>query len=70
MDSLTSHPATAQQAKQFTSPASLSFPGGLNEEGQQMNAQGEKQSTEANGVTPATPATSSNNPLGIVPTLQ
>lgn len=28
MDSLTTHPATAQQAKAFTSPASLSFPGG------------------------------------------
>jgi transcription initiation factor TFIID TATA-box-binding protein len=28
MDSLTSHPTTAQQAKAFTSPHSLSFPGG------------------------------------------
>lgn len=28
MDSLTTHPATAQQARAFTSPASLSFPGG------------------------------------------
>ncbi|KAL8670494.1 MAG: hypothetical protein Q9168_004976 [Polycauliona sp. 1 TL-2023] len=28
MDSLTTHPATAQQATAFTSPASLSFPGG------------------------------------------
>ncbi|KAI9789202.1 MAG: TATA-box-binding protein [Piccolia ochrophora] len=28
MDSLTTHPSTAQQAKAFTSPASLSFPGG------------------------------------------
>jgi len=27
MDSLTTHPATAQQAKAFTSPLSLSFPG-------------------------------------------
>ncbi|KAM5435232.1 TATA-binding protein (TBP) [Microsporum ferrugineum] len=31
MDSLTTHPATAQQAKAFTSPASLSFPGGAGE---------------------------------------
>ncbi|GKZ71185.1 TATA-box-binding protein [Aspergillus niger] len=28
MDSLTTHPSTAQQARAFTSPASLSFPGG------------------------------------------
>ncbi|MCJ1473811.1 TATA-box-binding protein [Lambiella insularis] len=28
MDSLTTHPATALQAKAFTSPASLSYPGG------------------------------------------
>jgi transcription initiation factor TFIID TATA-box-binding protein len=28
MDSLTTHPATALQAKAFTSPQSLSFPGG------------------------------------------
>jgi transcription initiation factor TFIID TATA-box-binding protein len=28
MESLTTHPSTAQQARAFTSPASLSFPGG------------------------------------------
>lgn len=28
MDSLTTHPSNAQQATAFTSPASLSFPGG------------------------------------------
>lgn len=28
MDSLTTHPSTASQARAFTSPASLSFPGG------------------------------------------
>ncbi|KPI35858.1 TATA-box-binding protein [Cyphellophora attinorum] len=28
MDTLTTHPATAQQAKAFTSPSSLSYPGG------------------------------------------
>lgn len=31
MDSLTTHPSTAQQATAFTSPASLSFPGGAGE---------------------------------------
>ena len=29
MDTLTTHPSTAQQATAFTSPASLSFPGGM-----------------------------------------
>jgi len=78
MDTLHSHPATAQQAKQFTSPASLSFPGGLNAEGlpsaekdgQQTNAQGEQQGAQASGATPATPAAGTGNSLGIVPTLQ
>lgn len=28
MDSLTTHPSNAQQARAFTSPSSLSFPGG------------------------------------------
>lgn len=28
MDSLTTHPSNAEQARAFTSPASLSFPGG------------------------------------------
>lgn len=31
MDTLTTHPSTAQQAKAFTSPSSLSFPGGAAE---------------------------------------
>lgn len=31
MDTLTTHPSTAQQATAFTSPASLSFPGGAGE---------------------------------------
>lgn len=31
MDTLTTHPSTAQQAKAFTSPSSLSFPGGAGE---------------------------------------
>lgn len=31
MDTLTTHPSTAQQAKAFTSPASLSYPGGAAE---------------------------------------
>ena len=78
MDTLHSHPSTAQQAKQFTSPASLSFPGGLNEEGlpstekdgQQTNAQGQEQGAQDSGATPAAPAAGTGNSLGIVPTLQ
>ena len=71
MDSLTTHPATAQQAKAFTSPASLSFPGGAGDltppssekegllaNGHGMNGQqhGANAGPAGNGVTPATPA--------------
>lgn len=68
MDSLTTHPSTAQQAKAFTSPASLSFPGGAGEltppssekDGQQQTNGTTGQNygvnaSNANGVTPATP---------------
>lgn len=66
MDTLTTHPSTAQQAKAFTSPSSLSYPGGTgdltppsekdgqNQDGR-MNGQQQGQSN-GNGVTPATPA--------------
>jgi transcription initiation factor TFIID TATA-box-binding protein len=70
MESLTTHPATAQQAKAFTSPASLSYPGGAgdltppssekdghNQAGKMNGAQsGGDASQSGNGVTPATPA--------------
>jgi len=70
MESLTTHPSTAQQAKAFTSPASLSFPGGAGDmtppssekDGQQQNGMpglGNGQQQGANvtsGVAPATPA--------------
>ncbi len=70
MDSLTTHPSTALQAKAFTSPSSLSFPGGAVEitppssekDGQaQTNGlvNGQQHTGNAlsgNGVTPATPA--------------
>ena len=46
MDTLTTHPSTAQQAKAFTSPASLSFPGGAGD----LTPPSEKDgSTKANG---------------------
>jgi hypothetical protein len=70
MDSLTTHPSTAQQAKAFTSPASLSYPGGAGDltppssekDGQNMSGKmnglqlGADASQNGNGVTPATPA--------------
>lgn len=83
MESLTTHPSTAQQAKAFTSPASLSFPGGAGDltppssekDGQQVNGQqqGGNASQSGNGVTPATPAATpgaGQGVSGIVPTLQ
>jgi len=79
MDSLTSHPSTAQQAKNFASPASLSFPGGISDEGMpsaakdgfQAGEQSQEPGAEASGVTPAAaPAAGTTNSLGIVPTLQ
>ncbi|KAL2222766.1 putative RNA polymerase I and III transcription factor complex component Tbp [Thermoascus aurantiacus ATCC 26904] len=86
MESLTTHPSTAQQARAFTSPNSLSFPGGAGDltppssekEGQGANGmvngqqQGGNAAATGNGVTPATPAaTPGANPgSGIVPTLQ
>ncbi|KAL1958239.1 hypothetical protein VTO42DRAFT_4747 [Malbranchea cinnamomea] len=85
MESLTTHPSTAQQAKAFTSPASLSFPGGAGDltppssekdtsgadNGQANGQQGVAGS--GNGTTPATPAATPGTVAGvsgIVPTLQ
>jgi transcription initiation factor TFIID TATA-box-binding protein len=82
MESLTTHPATAQQAKAFTSPASLSFPGGAGDltppssekDGQNLNGgsyadgkNGQPQSQNAPQTPGATPGAGIS---GIVPTLQ
>ncbi|KAK8195028.1 putative RNA polymerase I and III transcription factor complex component Tbp [Phyllosticta capitalensis] len=78
MDSLTTHPSNATQAKAFTAPGSLSFPGGAgdltppsSEKDVQQNKTGDN---AGNGVTPATPAATpgaaTNGVSGIVPTLQ
>ncbi|OJJ51468.1 hypothetical protein ASPZODRAFT_390357 [Penicilliopsis zonata CBS 506.65] len=71
MDSLTTHPSNAEQARAFTSPASLSFPGGAGDltppssekegamamGGQSVNGQQHgANAMNGNGVTPATPA--------------
>jgi transcription initiation factor TFIID TATA-box-binding protein len=81
MESLTTHPSTAQQAKAFTSPQSLSFPGGAgdltppSEAKDLANGQANGQSVGSAGAMPATPATTpgagqSQGMSGIVPTLQ
>lgn len=83
MDSLTTHPSTAQQAKAFTSPASLSYPGGAGDmtppssekDGQQVSQQQGNTQQAGDGVTPATPAAtpgdaSETGVYGITPTLQ
>ena len=77
MDSLTTHPANALQAKAFTGPASLSFPGGAgdltppssekdghNQADGKMNGSqdgGNALQTTGNGVTPATPVATPGN---------
>jgi transcription initiation factor TFIID TATA-box-binding protein len=86
MDSLTTHPSTAQQAKAFTSPASLSFPGGAGDltppssekDGQNLNggsyADGKMNGQQQGGNALQAPQTPSATPgagvSGIVPTLQ
>lgn len=87
MDSLiTTHPNTAQQAKQFTSPASLSYPGGISDvtpplsekdgfsrTNGNVNGQASNGASQGNGVTPATPVATpaaGQGLSGIVPTLQ
>jgi len=80
MDSLTTHPATPLQAKAFTGPSSLSFPGGagdLTPPSMETDRQTQKSQSDGNldasaaVQTPATPAaTPSNGVSGIVPTLQ
>lgn len=73
MDTLTTHPSTAQQAKAFTSPASLSFPGGAGDltpptsdkEANGMNsgqANGQQQAGNTAAGAPAAGNTAVGNP--------
>jgi transcription initiation factor TFIID TATA-box-binding protein len=77
MDSLTTHPSTAQQARAFTSPASLSFPGGagdltppsdkdpnmaMNAQGANGNVNGQQQGGNAANGNGVTPATPAATP--------
>jgi len=50
MDTLTTHPSTATQATAFTSPGSLSFPGGAGDLTPPSEKDGNPQANGANGV--------------------
>ena len=71
MESLTTHPSTALQAKAFTAPTSLSYPGGAGDITPPSEKEGHSQANgsingqqklggnaaiDGNGVTPTTPA--------------
>lgn len=77
MDSLTTHPSNAQQARAFTATSSLSFPGGAGDltppnsekealaqgvNAQQVNGQQAGNAPNGTGVTPASPATPAATP--------
>jgi transcription initiation factor TFIID TATA-box-binding protein len=78
MEGIQTHPSNAAQAKAFTAPGSLSFPGASTEftpppgpDGQAAN--NGQQAQNGTGVTPATPAATpaaTQGPSGITPTLQ
>lgn len=82
MNGIQTHPSTADQAKSFIAPGSLSFPNGAGDltppssDGDKLNGQKPVGSQPVQGaaVTPATPAATPNNTAtgasGIVPTLQ
>jgi len=72
MEGIQTHPSNAAQAKAFTAPGSLSFPGGSNEYPSKVDEQTNGQPNGAS-VTPATPAATpgaTQGPSGITPTLQ
>lgn len=86
MESIQTHPSNAEQAKAFTAPGSLSFPGAAHEftpPGSQGDAQkvlpNGQHAANGNGVNLATPAATpgesqtpvtNQGPSGITPTLQ
>lgn len=70
METLTTHPATAQQASAFTS-SNLSFPGGMTPPLEGANASPQKDVENTLGKAAAeTPAAAQSVTAGIVPTLQ
>ncbi|KAI9044449.1 TBP family protein [Aspergillus affinis] len=82
MDSLTTHPSNAQQARAFTSPASLSFPGGAGDltppsdkdgnmamgaQGSNGNVNGQQPGANAVNGNGVTPATPAATPAANAP---
>lgn len=84
METIHTHPSTAAQAKAFTAPGSLSFPGGAGDltppsfDAEKANGQrpvngAPQQAANGTGVTPATPAATPaavQGGSGLTPTLQ
>ena len=82
MDAIQTHPSNAAQAKAFTAPGSLSFPGAAGEltppssvhdKGSAVNQMQGAQVANGTGVTPATPVATPGaapNASGLTPTLQ
>ncbi|KAF2871858.1 transcription factor TFIID-domain-containing protein [Massariosphaeria phaeospora] len=70
MDSLTTHPSTAAQAKTFVAPGSLSYPAGATELTPPSSEKNMSQEVTNGVATPAATPDNNNNPSGIVPTLQ
>jgi len=81
MEAIQTHPSNAAQAKAFTAPGSLSFPGAqeltppsISDEATNDKAAWSAQQTPSGpGVAPATPAATpvaNQGPSGITPTLQ
>ena len=81
MDAIQTHPSNAAQAKAFTAPGSLSFPGAATEFPSNANDKGTAvngghlgaQASNGTGVTPATPAATpaaAPGVSGLTPTLQ
>lgn len=81
MNGIQTHPSTADQAKSFIAPGSLSFPNGAGDltppssEADKVNGKMANggQPVQGAAVTPATPAATpgaTQNVSGIVPTLQ
>ena len=77
METLATHPSNAKQAAVFTSPTSLSFPGGataMNTPVQQQSNGADTSNSTASGVTTVIPTNLPDAAVqgvsGIVPTLQ
>ncbi|KAL9064139.1 MAG: hypothetical protein Q9161_009077 [Pseudevernia consocians] len=73
METLTTHPSTAQQATAFTSPASLSFPGGAGELTPPSEKDGNSQANGTSGAyqsgqQPQKGVDASSNGNGVTPT--